>query len=113
MTLFVASIANAGFIGSYTSQEAKIYNLTVTSTTSKALYTDEDVRRVVIDNRSGYTMYLSTYSASAVNTVSMYPILSSTDATKPLLELMSMGYTHVISSAGVPSASGLYIMVEK
>lgn len=111
--LFIASVAHAGFIGDYVSTDAKIYNLTVASTTSTALYTDTEVRTVQIDNRSGYTMYLSTYSASAVNTNSMYPILSSEDATKPLVKLGSMGYTHVISSAGVPSATSVYILVEK
>lgn len=110
-------------VSALTGNNGVIYNATSSSSTSTEVTTPARVRKISYDNKSGFQIYVSTFqihkianhiSTPTVNTsLYMYPIQSSTDATKSLTVFENTAFRFITSSAGTPSASGVWALIEK
>ena len=99
----------------------KIVNVTVSSTTSTQIFTDQECDRLQVDNQCGFTVLLSTFQITpglSINVTNYYlmsyPIASSTNVLKPIPTFINSNFSWLISTCTVPSGTrGIWAIIEK
>jgi hypothetical protein len=104
----------------FSSSSGAIYNVTLSSAMSTNPYTPLGGEKYYIDNRTGFTVYMSTWqingstNAAVTGISSAYPIFSSTDPTKPLLSPNSSAFDFFILAPGTATiTNGFWFLIDR